>query len=126
MQILTLKQNPSLADGCKVIPGNSYCIERNLGKPVPSSATSTLVTVTSTSQTLTPTPTTVLEICEEEAGSYARYCPRCLYRCENATQNMSQCFYSTFFTINGVQSQCWQHGGNDCANQAAAAVCPDQ
>ncbi|KAI4956225.1 hypothetical protein J4E91_000436 [Alternaria rosae] len=42
------------------------------------------------------------------------------------TYYISECFYSTFFSINGVQSQCWQHGGNDCANQAAAAVCPDQ
>ncbi|KAH6877966.1 hypothetical protein BKA58DRAFT_398058 [Alternaria rosae] len=63
--------NPSLADGCKITPGNSYCVESNFGLPPPSSTTSTLVTVTSASQTPMPTPTTLLGICEEEAGSYA-------------------------------------------------------
>ncbi|KAG9187678.1 hypothetical protein G6011_05549 [Alternaria panax] len=58
--------NPSLADGCKLILGNSYCIEQFWG--IPPTPSTTRSAVTSTSQTPTPTPTTLLEICEANAG----------------------------------------------------------
>ncbi|RYO27909.1 hypothetical protein AA0113_g3305 [Alternaria arborescens] len=116
--------NPSLVDGCNLVSGNSYCIEQNYGiVPTPSATSSS---VTSASQTPTPTPTTSLEICEAEAGGYKRYCPRCLSRCENETKYMDQCFYSTFLAINSWDSQCWQHGGSDCANRAVDEYCPNQ
>ncbi|KAM0809653.1 hypothetical protein AB5N19_09999 [Seiridium cardinale] len=114
--------NPSLADGCDLVVGNSYCIEKNWGISPPTS-TLTSSSVVSTTQAPTPTPTTILEACEAEAGGYASYCPRCVYRCETSSE-VDMCFYSTFSTINYYDSQCWQHGGIDCANKAVDIVCP--
>ncbi|RYP34080.1 hypothetical protein DL766_003173 [Monosporascus sp. MC13-8B] len=74
---------------------------------------------TETAPAPTGTAPTLKEICEEEAGSYADVCGRCLHRCEN-TSVPNQCFYSTFMTINMIQSQCWQHGGRDCRNRAVS------
>ncbi|KAH6649142.1 hypothetical protein BKA67DRAFT_382165 [Truncatella angustata] len=115
--------NPSLADGCELVVGNSYCIEQNWGIP-PTTSTSTSSSVTSTTTpTPTPTPTTILEACEFEAGGYASYCPRCVSLCEDSS-NYGDCFWSVFYQINGYDSQCWQHGGIDCENKAVDKVCP--
>jgi hypothetical protein len=120
--------NPGLADGCKLILENSYCIEQNWGIPPTPSATPSPTSsfVTSTSQTPTPPPTTLLEICEAEAGGYKEYCPRCLFHCENETKYINQCFYSWFSTINSWHSQCWQHGGSDCEHRAVDEYCPQK
>lgn len=117
--LLTRQQNPSLADGCNIASGNSYCVEQNWGIPVP---TPTSSAPTSTSATPTPTPSTDLEICEDEASGYKRYCDRCLSRCATSTVK-DQCYYSTFFVINSYDSDCQKHGGNDCANKAVDIVC---
>ncbi|KEY73229.1 hypothetical protein S7711_10817 [Stachybotrys chartarum IBT 7711] len=124
---LTLEEfytyNPSLPEGCQFVVGNSYCVEQNWDIPPQSpSPTTTLVTSTM-SATPTATPSTPAEWCASEAGGYVRYCPRCLYRCEDSAV-FGQCFYSVFLTINYYDSQCWQHGGIDCANQAVDRVCP--
>ncbi|KAI1850413.1 hypothetical protein JX265_001374 [Neoarthrinium moseri] len=123
---LTLEQfytyNPSLADGCVLVVGDSYCIEQNWGIPPPS-PTPTSSSVISTTQKPTPTPTTILEACEAEAGGYADSCPRCLSHCEGSS-DLGMCFYSVYSTVNYYDSQCWQHGGNDCANKALDIVCP--
>lgn len=58
-------------------------------------------------------------------GSYNEFCPRCLSGCESRTPDIwGQCFYSIASTMNYYQSDCWQHGGRDCKNQAADKVCP--
>ncbi|KAL1796842.1 hypothetical protein ACET3X_005382 [Alternaria dauci] len=122
--------NPILADGCNLTLGNSYCIEQNWGIPPTPSATSSSVTsaiqTPTSTPTTAPTPATPLEVCEAEAGGYKRYCSRCLFRCENETKYMDQCFYSTFMVINSWDSQCWQHGGSDCANRAVDEYCPNK
>lgn len=90
--------------------------------------------MTNTGQTLTtsvlPTPTAVPApdpaICEEEAGGYSRYCDRCAPRCLSRADNLEryrQCLVSTFTIINYYDSQCWQHGGNNCAGKAVDTVC---
>ncbi|RYP82291.1 hypothetical protein DL770_005629 [Monosporascus sp. CRB-9-2] len=76
-------------------------------------------TVTEVTPAPTGTAPSLMEICEEEAGSYADVCGRCLHRCES-TSVPDQCFYSTFMTINMIQSQCWQRGGQDCRNRAVS------
>ncbi|TPX16953.1 uncharacterized protein E0L32_003515 [Thyridium curvatum] len=55
--------NPSLANGCNVIAGTSYCVEENWGVPPvdPTTTTSTTTTPTSTG-IVTPTPTQPPEI----------------------------------------------------------------
>ncbi|KAH8645715.1 hypothetical protein BX600DRAFT_477875 [Xylariales sp. PMI_506] len=113
--------NPSLAEGCDLVVGNSYCIEENWGIPPPTSTTTT--TTPTQSPTPTPTPTTALEACLAQAGGYSSYCPRCVANCQSST-DWTDCFYSVFFTINEYDSDCWEHGGVDCANQAADIVCP--
>ncbi|KAH6639792.1 hypothetical protein C7974DRAFT_389209 [Boeremia exigua] len=109
--------NPSVADSCELVVGNSYCVEKNWGIPDP--------TPTSTTPTPTPTPMSpaALAACEAEAGGYKSYCERCAYRCTDEAV-YSGCFDNTFRTINYYDSQCWQHGGRDCENQAADIVCP--
>jgi hypothetical protein len=126
LSILRHRQNPSLADGCELIVGYSYCIEQNWGVPSPTSTISSSVASTSQTTTPTPTPTTTIGICEAEAYGYKRYCTRCLSRCANGTTYLAQCFNSVFGTINYYDSQCWQHGGNDCANKAVDIVCPQK
>ncbi|KAK7702822.1 hypothetical protein SLS64_009433 [Diaporthe eres] len=86
------------------------------------SASTTLATSTTTAAAPSATPD-YEAICEEQAGSYADSCPQCLYRCIGSAY-VEQCYYSTFFTVNGIQSQCWQQGGQNCRGQALAAVCP--
>lgn len=120
-----ISQNPSQAPTCNLTIGNSYCIEQNWGVP-PATVTPTPTPTSTVTPTPTPTPTDALGVCEQEASGYKRYCPRCLYRCENETTYMSECFYSVFSSISYNDSQCWQHGGNDCANKAADIVCPGQ
>ncbi|KAI8965465.1 hypothetical protein F5Y11DRAFT_292199 [Daldinia sp. FL1419] len=63
-----------------------------------------------------------LSICEKQAGPYADACPRCNPRCEGSSA-YEDCLYSMFSAINQIQSQCWQHGGNNCRDQAIDQVC---
>ncbi|KAF2441609.1 hypothetical protein P171DRAFT_446464 [Karstenula rhodostoma CBS 690.94] len=123
---LTLDQfnayNPTQAAGCNLTVGNSYCIEKNWSIPDP--------TPTPTTSSAAPGPTgpttdpaTLLAICQAQ-GSYKEYCPRCLDLCKYETTYIEQCFYSIFGFINRYDSECWQHGGHDCANLAVDRVCP--
>ncbi|KAF4462712.1 hypothetical protein FALBO_10472 [Fusarium albosuccineum] len=79
----------------------------------------------SLAQTSTPAPEPDLSVCEEEAGGYARYCARCEPKCAayREKESYAQCLYSVFTSVNYNDSQCWQHGGNDCANKAVDIVC---
>jgi len=61
MNLLTGRQNPSLAAGCSLKAGNSYCVEQNGGKPPAGGSTTSRTTTaspaTSTGNGLaTPTP----------------------------------------------------------------------
>lgn len=119
-------QNPSQAAGCNLTTGNSYCIEKNWSIPEPTP------TPTPTTSSAAPGPTgpvtdpaTLLAICEAQ-GSYVRYCERCLYYCQYETTYIEMCFNSIFGLLNRYDSECWQHGGIDCANRAADKVCPKQ
>ncbi|KAI0543449.1 hypothetical protein F4679DRAFT_590456 [Xylaria curta] len=78
---------------------------------------------TPTTSSVAPSSTADLEaICEAQASSYKDSCPQCLHNC--ATSSVpDQCYYSVFFTINGIQSQCEAQGGNNCRNYAVNAVC---
>ncbi|KAI0184670.1 hypothetical protein EV127DRAFT_485941 [Xylaria flabelliformis] len=78
---------------------------------------------TPTTSSAAPSSTADLEaICEAQASSYKDSCPQCLHNC--ATSSVpDQCYYSVFFTINGIQSQCEAQGGNNCRGQAVNAVC---
>ncbi|KAI1263956.1 hypothetical protein F5Y18DRAFT_391981 [Xylariaceae sp. FL1019] len=79
---------------------------------------------TNTTSSAAPTSTADLEAtCESQAGSYADACPRCLYRCADSAY-VEECYYSTFFTVNGIQADCEAHGGNNCRGQALDDVCP--
>ncbi|KAF1922869.1 uncharacterized protein M421DRAFT_426488 [Didymella exigua CBS 183.55] len=118
--------NPVLTESCDLIVGNSYCIEQNWGLPAPTPTSSAATSTSATSApTTTPTPLTDLEICEAEAGGYDKYCERCLSRCATSAVK-DHCFYSTFFVINSYDSDCWKHGGSDCANKAVDIVCPQK
>ncbi|KFH45361.1 hypothetical protein ACRE_038040 [Hapsidospora chrysogenum ATCC 11550] len=89
-----------------------------LAKPAPTSST------TSSAPQPTGPPDPDLSICEKEAGSYAEYCPRCAPQCADREGDVYEmCLNSVFMTINSIQSQCWQHGGIDCRNQAVDRVC---
>lgn len=77
----------------------------------------------------TPAPIPDPAICEDEAGGYARFCPRCAPRCESSAGDLERyrmCLTSTFMMVNYYDSQCWQHGGRNCADQAVDRVCGTQ
>ncbi|CAH0052450.1 unnamed protein product [Clonostachys solani] len=77
-----------------------------------------------TSAVATPTATPDLSVCEEQAGGYSRYCARCEPLCAGRAGDVyAQCLFSVFTAVNYNDSQCWQHGGNDCANKAVDKVC---
>ncbi|EMR66998.1 hypothetical protein MGN70_000285 [Eutypa lata] len=78
----------------------------------------------STSSSATPEPTGPpdLTVCEEQAGGYSDTCARCYHLCADST-NQAQCFFSVYTAVNSIDSQCWQHGGNNCAGQAVDQVC---
>ncbi|KAK8071506.1 hypothetical protein PG997_011709 [Apiospora hydei] len=126
---ITLEQfeayNPSQADGCDLVVGNSYCIEQNYGIP-PATPTTTSSSTTVATPTPTPTFSTPLEACLATTnGAYEGACPRCLSLCEKEQPAAwSNCFDSVFMMINGWDSQCWQHGGSDCGNRAVDTYCP--
>lgn len=78
---------------------------------------------TPTNSTAVPSATPDLEaICEAQASSYKDACPQCLHNCASSTVP-DQCYYSVFFTINGIQANCEAHGGNNCRGQAITQVC---
>ncbi|KAL5422420.1 hypothetical protein PMIN04_004748 [Paraphaeosphaeria minitans] len=114
--------NPSQAAACKLIIGNSYCIEKNWSIPDPTPTTSSAAPGPTRPAT---DPATLLAVCEAQ-GSYVSYCERCLYHCQYETMYIEMCFSSIFGLINRYDSECWQHGGRDCANLAADRVCPKQ
>ncbi|KAK8073176.1 hypothetical protein PG994_004075 [Apiospora phragmitis] len=104
---ITLEQfedyNPSQADGCDLLVGDSYCIEENWGVPVatPTPSSSSISSSVSASST-TPTFSTPLEACQAVAYGYHEDCPRCMPLCENAEPlAWSNCFNSVFTMING-------------------------
>ncbi|RWA12958.1 hypothetical protein EKO27_g2143 [Xylaria grammica] len=73
-----------------------------------------------------PSQTADLEaICESQASTYKDSCPRCLHNCA-ASSYPEQCYYSVFFTINGIQADCQAHSGIDCRNKAIDQVCGSQ
>ncbi|KAI8947342.1 hypothetical protein F4801DRAFT_582515 [Xylaria longipes] len=79
-----------------------------------------------TTSTAAPSATADLEaICESQAGPYANSCPQCLQTCATST-DPQDCYYSVFFTVNGIQAQCEAQGGNNCRGQALDAVCGQQ
>ncbi|KAI0836258.1 hypothetical protein F5Y06DRAFT_113016 [Hypoxylon sp. FL0890] len=63
-----------------------------------------------------------LSACEEQAGPYADACPQCEPKCEGSSA-YDQCLYSIFSNINYIESQCWQHGGQNCRGNAIAQLC---
>ncbi|KAI2463152.1 hypothetical protein F4781DRAFT_440873 [Annulohypoxylon bovei var. microspora] len=79
-------------------------------------------TSTSTDITSRSTDQPDLTTCKEQAGSYAEYCPRCEPKCAGSSA-YKQCLYNVFSSINSMQSQCWQHGGNNCKETAVNKVC---
>ncbi|KAI7777602.1 hypothetical protein LA080_003379 [Diaporthe eres] len=96
----------------------------SLALPALAMAQSASTTLATSTTAAAPSATPDYEaICEEQAGSYADSCPQCLYRCIGSAY-VEQCYYSTFSAVNGIQSQCWQQGGQNCRGQALAAVCP--
>ncbi|KAJ4994209.1 LysM domain-containing protein [Stagonosporopsis vannaccii] len=116
--------NPSVADNCNLIVGNSYCIERNWGIPEETPTPTASSSAPGATQTATPISPDALAACEAEAGNgYKQYCVRCASRC-TIESSYSACFENTFWILNYYDSQCWQHGGNDCSNKAADIVCP--
>ncbi|KAI3395995.1 hypothetical protein diail_566 [Diaporthe ilicicola] len=83
---------------------------------------STTLTTATTSAAPSATPD-YEAICESQASSYADSCPQCLYRCIGSSY-VEECYYSTFFTVNGIQAQCEAQGGQNCRQTALASVCP--
>ncbi|KAI1125210.1 hypothetical protein F5Y10DRAFT_13329 [Nemania abortiva] len=78
---------------------------------------------TPTTSTVAPSATPdLLAICESQAYGYADACPQCLHNCATSAYP-EQCYYSVFFTVNGIQSDCEAHGGNNCRNLALNEVC---
>ncbi|VUC25104.1 unnamed protein product [Clonostachys rosea] len=74
----------------------------------------------------TPTATPDLSVCEEQAGGYSSYCARCEHICAGETGDVyAICFLSVFSAVNYNDAQCWQRGGNDCANKAVDKICGD-
>ncbi|KAI1164224.1 hypothetical protein F5B18DRAFT_650936 [Nemania serpens] len=64
----------------------------------------------------------LLAICESQAYGYQDACPQCLHNCAT-TAYPEQCYYSVFFTVNGIQANCEARGGNNCRNIALNQVC---
>ncbi|KAI5855555.1 hypothetical protein GGS23DRAFT_444548 [Durotheca rogersii] len=89
---------------------------------LPAVALAQSLTTSTISATPTPTGPPDLTVCEEAAGSYADACPQCAPKCATSSA-YAQCIYSVFSTVNYIQSQCWQHGGNNCRERALAQVC---
>lgn len=75
---------------------------------------------TSAAPTATPD---YLAICESQAYGYESSCPQCLYRCIGSSY-VEQCYYSTWFSVNGIQADCEAHGGYNCRQRAVDMVCP--
>ncbi|KAI1411636.1 hypothetical protein F5Y13DRAFT_165451 [Hypoxylon sp. FL1857] len=88
---------------------------------LPAVALSQTVT-TASSATPSSSGTPDLSTCEEQAGPYADACPQCEPKCEGSSA-YEQCLYSVFSNINYIESQCWQHGGQNCKGIAIAQVC---
>ncbi|KAH8771700.1 hypothetical protein F5883DRAFT_550234 [Diaporthe sp. PMI_573] len=82
---------------------------------------STTLTTTTTAAAPSATPD-YLAICESQASGYADSCPQCLYRCIGSSY-VEQCYWSTFFSVNGIQAQCEARGGWNCRDTAVNAVC---
>ncbi|KAJ0104399.1 hypothetical protein J7T55_010863 [Diaporthe amygdali] len=94
-----------------------------LALPVLSVAQSVNTTLTTTTTSAAPSATPDYEaICESQASGYADDCPQCLYRCIGSAY-VEQCYYSTFFTVNGIQAQCEARGGWNCKQTALDSVC---
>ncbi|ROW05885.1 hypothetical protein VPNG_08032 [Cytospora leucostoma] len=92
----------------------------SLALPIMAFSQNSTVTTTSTVPSATPD---YESICEDQASSYADVCPQCLYRCEGSSY-VSECYYSTFFTINGIEANCEARGGYNCRQIAIDDVCP--
>lgn len=76
-----------------------------------------------TTSSAAPAPTGDAPVtCEDVAGSYADACPQCSHLCEGES-DPAMCFNSVFGAVNGIQSDCWQHGGQNCRGQALDRVC---
>ncbi|KAH8161882.1 hypothetical protein CIB48_g6375 [Xylaria polymorpha] len=79
-----------------------------------------------TTSAAAPSGTADLEaICEAQAYSYKDSCPQCLHNCATSAYQ-SQCYYSVFSTINGIQAQCEAQGGYNCRGRAVDSVCGQQ
>ncbi|KAI0844923.1 hypothetical protein F5Y00DRAFT_185825 [Daldinia vernicosa] len=74
------------------------------------------------SDTPAPSGPPDLSVCEKQAGPYADACPKCNPKCVGSSA-YEDCLFSVFSAINGIQSQCWQHGGNNCRDVAINEVC---
>ncbi|KAI1463486.1 uncharacterized protein F4812DRAFT_463585 [Daldinia caldariorum] len=70
----------------------------------------------------TPTGPPDLSVCKKQADTYADACPKCNPKCVGSSA-YENCLYSIFSTINYIQSQCWQHGGRSCREDAINQVC---
>ncbi|ROV97918.1 hypothetical protein VSDG_04955 [Cytospora chrysosperma] len=92
----------------------------SLALPALAIAQSATNTTTSSAPSVTPD---YEALCEAQASSYADVCPQCLYRCKGSAY-IDQCYWSTFFTINGIQAQCEARGGYNCRQIAIGDVCP--
>ncbi|KAI1173909.1 hypothetical protein F4777DRAFT_416760 [Nemania sp. FL0916] len=77
---------------------------------------------TTTSSVAPSSTPDLLAICQAQAGPYADACPQCLHNCATSAYP-DDCFYSVFFTVNGIQSDCEAHGGPNCRNIALNDVC---
>ncbi|KAI0455215.1 hypothetical protein F5B21DRAFT_503516 [Xylaria acuta] len=73
---------------------------------------------TPTTSAAAPSATPDLEaICESQASTYKDLCPECLHNCATSAF-LEQCYYSVFFTINGIQAH---SSSMEFASPAAAA-----
>ncbi|KAI0468290.1 hypothetical protein F4859DRAFT_517169 [Xylaria cf. heliscus] len=94
-----------------------------LAVPLVAALPQAATTTTTTTSAAAPSQTPDLEaICESQASTYADSCPQCLHNCATSAYP-EQCYYSVFFTINGIQAQCEAQGGWNCRSQAVNAVC---
>ena len=66
-----------------------------------------------------------MEACEAVMSSYQWACARCNSKCAGKGDDewYEQCLHSVFMTVNYIDSQCWQHGGSNCGQQAVDQVC---
>lgn len=104
-------------------PGCNICIGPSLISTSFQQQNASTTFATSTSAAAPSATPDYLAICESQASSYADSCPQCLYRCIGS-QYVEQCYWSTFFTVNGIQAQCEAQGGWNCRQTALADVCP--